>query len=437
MSFKTSSTLANPQTLKQRVNKMLNWIPYFSFINCNALIKPGNEEEVQDALTWFTPRKMEEIWKDIEASSDQCKALKSFYVFPEKPFSQEEAEFPLAYAAIIHKDMSQVGYMISAFYHPQNVFVLVVDGDSPVEFKTRVDIFENCFENIHVIHTMNITWCGYGVARGVMEAVKYLSQLDHPWKYFQYLSGVDLPLKTNLEMVRIFKELDGAFISEINDFQSKRLKGFKKTPPLKLFKSSLSATFSRESADFMTNSTVVAELLGFLENTICPDESIWSTIAGNPDILPMPGGFNATALLKAKKISFRLLNMGKKLPSETYKPGPGETFVPAQYYISRYQVWNSKARCKGQMVTGSCAFGIGDLPELVRRPELVAHKLYMGYQPAAYFCLLKHHWRRALNLTAQSKFSAKGYSAIAQVQNLHGVPPEKLMFYRPYRVLVS
>jgi hypothetical protein len=42
---------------------------------------------------------------------------------------------------------------------------------------------------------------------------------------FQYLSGVDLPLKTNLEMVRIFKQLNGTINAEVTKFQPERLKG--------------------------------------------------------------------------------------------------------------------------------------------------------------------------------------------------------------------
>ena len=37
----------------------------------------------------------------------------------------------------------------------------------------------------------------------------------------------------------------------------------------------------------------------------------------------------------------------------------------------------------------SCVFGFADLPELYRRPELVAHKLYMNFEPATFFCLYR------------------------------------------------
>lgn len=181
----------------------------------------------------------------------------------------------------------------------------------------------------------------------------------------------------------------------------------------------------------MTNSSKVTDLLNFLKNTRCPDEAIWTTIAGSPEILPIPGSFNATALLMAKKLDLKQARLSKDLPFTPHVPGPGETFYPTQYYISRYQVWNNKVKCKGRLISSSCAFGVDDLPNLVRRAELVVHKLYLSFQPATYFCLLRNHWKRALNLKEQAKFSAKPYSDIAQVQSLHGVPPSELMFYRP------
>ena len=199
---------------------------------------------------------------------------------------------------------------------------------------------------------------------------------------------------------------------------------------MKLFKASLSATFSRESANVMTNSSKITDLLSFLKNTKCPDESIWATIAGNPDVLPMPGGFNGTALLHAKKENLKKIKNKENIPSKPYVRGPGETFYPKQYYIPRYQVWGSKIKCKGQLVSGSCVFGVEDLPVLVKRAELMVHKLYLSYQPVAYFCLLRHQWKRALDFKEQAKFNAKAYSTIAHVEYLHGKPLSELEFYR-------
>lgn len=37
---------------------------------------------------------------------------------------------------------------------------------------------------------------------------------------------------------------------------------------------------------------------------------------------------------------------------------------------------------EGTFVKHSCVFGINDLPNLVRRPELMVHKMYLDFQPA-------------------------------------------------------
>ncbi|ETN69586.1 hypothetical protein NECAME_05165, partial [Necator americanus] len=40
-------------------------------------------------------------------------------------------------------------------------------------------------------------------------------------------------------------------------------------------------------------------------------------------------------------------------------------------------------------VHGSCVYGLKDLADLMKQPHLVAHKMYIDFQPAAFFCALK------------------------------------------------
>lgn len=145
----------------------------------------------------------------------------------------------------------------------------------------------------------------------------------------------------------------------------------------------------------------------------------------------MPGGFNGKEFLKFKNNASRILtNKIVKTRQNKTKREPGERFMPSQYYISRYQIWSPNKACKGKYKLASCVFGVEDLPNLVKRAELVAHKFYLDFQPATYFCLLKNHWKRALNFKNQQKFNAKSYSEIAQVQLLHGKPYKDIWFYR-------
>ena len=144
-------TVKDPKVLWKRVEDMLNSIPNFPSIDCDKIIESNDEEEIANGKRWILPKSIRNIWKRIENSTDQCKTLKESFVFSEEPFSKEEANFPLAFGAIVHKDVTQITYMLSALYQPQNVFILIVDGDAPVDFKNKVDIFGDCFNNIHVI----------------------------------------------------------------------------------------------------------------------------------------------------------------------------------------------------------------------------------------------------------------------------------------------
>lgn len=49
-----------------------------------------------------------------------------------------------------------------------------------------------------------------------------------------------------------------------------------------LWKSSMSALIPREAADAIVASEKVRKLLLWLQPTQCPDETFWSTVAGNP-----------------------------------------------------------------------------------------------------------------------------------------------------------
>uniref|UniRef100_A0A914S229 Uncharacterized protein n=1 Tax=Parascaris equorum TaxID=6256 RepID=A0A914S229_PAREQ len=48
-------------------------------------------------------------------------------------------------------------------------------------------------------------------------------------------------------------------------------------------------------------------------------------------------------------------------------------------------------------VSASCVFGVDDVSSLLQRPHLVAHKFYLDFQPAAFFCVYQKVRERALH----------------------------------------
>ncbi|KAK0402469.1 hypothetical protein QR680_016350 [Steinernema hermaphroditum] len=391
---------------------------YRSKVECEDIISMKSKR-LNVAETWNFDEKL--YWQSFGEQPNICQAIKKTFGLFDKPLSQEEYEFPLAFSMLVHDNPVQILFLLSALYQPQNQFCIAIDGGASDDFQRQMYMLADCFPNIFVMMTTKVRWCDFSVLRGVYGCVQYLARLQSDWKYYQYLSGVDLPLKTNLEMVRIFKQMNGSFNAGIYDLENYRYKHHA-MPPLTLWKSSLSSTFSRESANFMVSNPKVQELYDYLKSTICPDESFWATIAGNPKEIPMPGGFDA-ALWKQKLTG----EWDHKHPSNrtVKKDNKYGVYKPEKYYISRYQIWyerKTRSRCHGKFTSGSCVFGVADLPMLGIRPELVAHKLYFSVQPGAYFCLYEHVRRRAL--AADTNFNVEAYGDLPGPQLLRGVPFE-------------
>ncbi|VDN02694.1 unnamed protein product [Thelazia callipaeda] len=315
----------------------------------------------------------------------RCNFLKTHYGFLEKASSDEELHYSLAYGILVHQNIDQVFYMLSAIYQPQNVYCIAVDGKATQTFWTSINYLKSCLPNITIIKVPVVKWCTYSVLHGVHTCLKNLSKSPYEWQYYQYLSNIDLPLRTNREMVRIFKKLNGSINAEVLKFQPFRLLGSKRPVP---YNSSLSATFSRKSANFFANSDEANAILRFLKSTYCPDESFWLTVAGNPKILDvaMPGNFDGMKFLTM------INNVAKQRRNSFYKDRSQKV-----YYISRYQLWlHGRRKCHGKWKRASCVFGVQDIRNLINQPHLVAHKFLLSVQPAAFFCIYKLVRERSL-----------------------------------------
>uniref|UniRef100_A0A1I8AFW1 Core-2/I-Branching enzyme n=1 Tax=Steinernema glaseri TaxID=37863 RepID=A0A1I8AFW1_9BILA len=176
-------------------------------------------ESVNYAVNWTVEEQQFAVhYRTLDSMA--CQQIKRKYSFADKPLSEEELHFPLAYGLLVYDNAVQLYFLLSALYQPQNQFCIAVDENASELFKSQVQQLSACFSNIFVLETPQVSWCGFSVLQGVYSCVEYLAKLPYDWKYYQYLSGVDLPLKTNLEMVRIFKQLNGSFNSGIYDLEN-------------------------------------------------------------------------------------------------------------------------------------------------------------------------------------------------------------------------
>ncbi|CAJ0949137.1 unnamed protein product, partial [Mesorhabditis belari] len=420
--YEMMSHFDSPQCLKKKEfeKNSLNLLDRID-LDCGEILK-NDEKATSFYKNWIYDHQYHE--RQLYEADDKCSALHSRFHFGVTPLSKEEADFPLAYGFVVYKNPVQILFSLSSFYQPQNLYCFAVDGHSSKEFKKLFNELGKCLPNVHVFEVSPVSWGTFSIVNAVWSCLRWTTNSNHTWKYYQYLSGVDIPLKTNWEMVQILKALNGTINMELSTFQPRRLTAEKKASdsPIPLYKSSLSALVPREAARIFVNDEKANKTVEFLRNSRIPDEGLWATLAGNPSVLKVPGGLPANEFLKVKEAMRTKKTQERKRNSSRTDAFQARFDTPTRYYFSRYQIWGRNG-CYGKLSASSCIFGVKDLPNLLNRPELVAHKLYIDYQPAAFFCILKENQRRTLK---RELFNAINYTKIPQVEYERGVSINEL-----------
>ncbi|EPB69045.1 Core-2/I-Branching enzyme [Ancylostoma ceylanicum] len=337
----------------------------------------------------------------------RCRAIEQLFGFNKKIVTPNELQYPLAYGAVVYKNLIQVLFMLSAFYRPHNEYCVAVSGSANKIFKFFMAQLGKCFSNIHVMNRPSISWGSFEIINSTWACAELLSRSRTKWMYYQQLAGVDVPLKTNLEMVEILKKWNNTVNSEFATFQPERL-GEKQiqNSPLPLFKSSLSAAVPRNAIDKLVETNKGWELLHFLNGTDIPDEAFWTTLTGSvkgeyaqdkarqmllvgcTTLLSsveqsVPGGTNAEEWMKFRD-SYEETNSNDV---ERYR-STRKSAATMNYYLARHQVWYDD--CGGKISSGSCVYGVYDIVNVLKQPHLIAHKMYLDFEPAAFFCVLKY-----------------------------------------------
>lgn len=81
----------------------------------------------------------------------RCRSIRETFGFFDRPLSDEERLFPIAYGLLVHSEAVQVYFLLSAIYQPQNAYCIAVDGKSSDTFKSRMALLADCFPNIDVL----------------------------------------------------------------------------------------------------------------------------------------------------------------------------------------------------------------------------------------------------------------------------------------------
>jgi hypothetical protein len=310
-------------------------------------------------------------------SHNNCAVYENNPFYTREPASDEEKNFPIAYAITVHESPEQLERLLRAIYWPHNAYCFHVDQKSNSNLTEYVKHLTKCFPNIVMTKQEDVTYKGFSRLKADLNCMYDL--LKQPkWRYVFNLCGRDYPLKTNKQIIEILKKYNGSnVISSFHTskkFQQRYLNKWAESanhkivmlneryspPPgnITLLQGSGYGVFTRQLIEFIFQDRKVKQFLDWLKNVFSPDEFFWPT-----------------------------LNIRKYNP-QLNTPGWYGSFEEKMKFLAKYIVWRTNSNCSaGKFVHGICILSVGDLPVLVKRKEMFANKFFMERDYLVLHCL--------------------------------------------------
>ena len=314
---------------------------------------------------------------------NSCEAVRASLLYGKRNISNEEINFPLAFAIKIHRNGNQAFRLLRLIYRKHNIYCIHVDKKSAASIYVQFKTVSTCMQNIIVIdERVNVVYSSFRQIQAEFKCTDAVRKSETKWKYYINLTGQEFMLKTNMEIVKVLQLLNGT-----NDIESYKADGFeyryksktvivnnrlKKTHmakeqfPVKiqLRKGSAYGMMSRDFIEFVRTDNFTQKFVSWLQDTYAPEETIWATLNALPHA---PGGY-------AREI--------------THKDST---------FLSRAMVWKMEPTvCHGKYIHWVCIFGEKDLLWLIKQKEMVANKFYEDYGGLVLDCLEKHLYDRTM-----------------------------------------
>lgn len=381
------TTSDQSKTINNNSNKViLNYysqqsLKYRSNFSCDKLFKNDSLErkKVKQFLHQNSGKFSTISSSDALRLTTDCASFRASRGYGSDAVTEEEKAFPLAFIILAHRDFEHLERLLRVLYRPQNVFCIHLDAKVDETLKAAVSSLVKCFHNVVLASSpQSIVYAGASRLMADIVCMKDLQVTGSKWRYLFQMAATELPLRTNLEMVQILKEMGG--LNDVREtFQGRdnkrwlwthkvingtlRRTNVKNSPPphnLTITKGMAYNIVSRDFVDWVLSDRRARDLLTWSHNTYSPDEHYWSTLNNlhHNGFLETPGGFTGH-------------------PDE-------------KGYISRYINWiydNNNHICYGKVIRHICTLSALDLPPLASTHQLAANKFDLRLDPIAYACV--------------------------------------------------
>lgn len=251
----------------------------------------------------------------LSLNCEEYKKTRGYFVTA--PSKLEEG-FPIAYNILFYRNTEQLERLLRAIYRPQNHYCIHVDKKTPDYVLETVALLTDCFDNVFIASKLEVViYASYTRLIADINCMRDHLERGYVWNYLINMAASEFPLMTNLQIVQILKEFDGAndihevFSTLDKDRYKKKhftyidlkrktghiihTKHAKEDPPhnLVITKGNAYNVFSRAFIEFFLADEIARDFLAWSADTYTPDEHYWATLNNlysNP-FLNTPGGF--------------------------------------------------------------------------------------------------------------------------------------------------
>ncbi|KAK2842284.1 hypothetical protein Q5P01_012484 [Channa striata] len=354
---------------------------------CLAIITGDTEDRkmnLEALLASRTKRKVlsEDYYLNV---TQDCVAYTENRGFITNPLSEEEEDFPIAYSMVVHEKIEMFERLLRALYAPQNIYCVHVDQKSPEEFQKAVKSIVSCFPNVFVATKLeSVVYASWSRVQADLNCMKDLLRSHVQWRYLLNTCGTDFPIKTNREMVRALKALDGR-----NSMESEATSEYKKTrwqyhfnvtntvirtnvrkspPPISgpMFSGNAYVVVTRAFVKHVMQDKEAQRLLDWEKDTYSPDEHLWATLQRMPSVpasLPAHSKYDTSDMQALARV------------------------VKWQYLAGDVDAGAPYPHCTGVYRRAVCVYGAGDLGWLLRQHQLIANKFDPEVDDVAVRCM--------------------------------------------------
>ncbi|XP_057687987.1 beta-1,3-galactosyl-O-glycosyl-glycoprotein beta-1,6-N-acetylglucosaminyltransferase 4 [Corythoichthys intestinalis] len=300
--------------------------------------------------------------------------------------SEVERNFPLAYSLVVHKDAPMVERILHAIYAPQNIYCIHYDQKSSPTFIRAMENLAQCLSNVFVASQLqSVEYAHISRLNADLNCLSDLLRSEVKWKYVINLCGQDFPLKSNYQLVRELRQLNGrnmlescrpselkkqrfSFHHELKNvsYEYKRIPIItelaKDVPPhgIEVFVGSAYFVLSWEFVKYISSNKVVKDFLAWSADTYSPDEHFWASL------VRMPG-----------------------VPGHISNSEPDVTDLKSKTRLVKWQYLEGRfyPPCTGKHVRSVCIYGAAELRWLLNDGHWFANKFDLKFNPILIQCL--------------------------------------------------